>query len=76
MPDRLPKPDQYGNYWLGGKGKGPAILKGRQVGGAADCWFACSGAEDGCSILFAGPDIRYFQTPEAALAALKEQVGR
>jgi hypothetical protein len=69
----LPKPDAYGNYWLGEKPTfAPAIIRaGHPDNGAprdAKGWFATT--EDGP--LFDGTRIRYFATPEMALAALKE----
>lgn len=58
--------DYWGNYWLTSKPMGRAIFR------AADPrrgWFVSRGGERG--VLFAGEHIRYFATPEAALAALE-----
>lgn len=74
LPKRLPRPDQYGNYWLsfGQRPNGPALLKagGYKASNRSEGWFASHGDDRG--VLFSGTQIRYFLTPESALEALRE----
>ena len=66
LPARLPKPDSFGNYWLGAKPHGPAILHSA----LHNQFMASAGTPQGLLLVPTG--VRYFATPEGALAALLE----
>lgn len=67
LPGSLPKPDKFGNFWLGSKPQGPAIfLSGLLM--RPGRYFASLGGDRG--LLTAGPEIRYFASAEEALSAL------
>lgn len=88
LPKRLPPADDYGNYYLGsgieGKPRLPAIFKGgcetknvegklilvRQHGDLGERWFICLPDR----VEFYYNDIRYFPTPQEALAYMREMV--
>lgn len=73
---QLPKPDAWGNYWLGtgtNRVHGPCLLHSNvkdKAGNVIQRWFVSLGNDGGC--LFSGSELRYFSTPEAALLALVE----
>jgi hypothetical protein len=80
VPARLPPADDYGNHWLGTRPAGaPAILKaGRtpelcRLGAPrdADRWFVTLAG--GCAVLTEGGKVAYFDSPEAALRALRAE---
>lgn len=62
----LPAPDRWGNYYLGGPGKLPALFKSGRRG--PDRWFAMRA--DG-SVVCEGGRIAYYQDTEVALWALE-----
>jgi hypothetical protein len=79
VPAYLPPADAYGNHWLGTRPAGaPAVLKAgntpalRRLGAPADTerWFVTLPGDR--AVLTEGGRVRYFDTPEQALAALRE----
>jgi hypothetical protein len=69
---RLPKPDNFGNYWFGrpGDGNTPAILVVYGDKEHRGDYFVSLGAE---GILFGeNKKLRTFKRPEEALAVLRE----
>lgn len=66
----LPEPDEFGNYWLGARGHGPAILHSKLDGQRR--WFVSTDNGDGLIRTDSGHGIRYFTSPEDALAALRQ----
>lgn len=63
---KLPDEDAWGNYWLSrgtNRVHGPVILHGGK-----GMWFVSRGGDQG--VLFDGPVIQYFDSPEKALEAL------
>lgn len=74
---KLPKPDEYGNYWLNSDHKlGPAIFpsKRRTYEGEVrrlDSYFVLVGTERG--FLFKGNTLEQFKTPQEALEAIQAQ---
>ncbi len=70
---KLPEPDPYGNYWLRegpGRVQGPCILHGKiDKRNNKQRWFASAGRDGG--VVFAGPELAYFDTPEKALKVLE-----
>jgi hypothetical protein len=70
LPGCLPTPDKYDNYWLtlgSGRVEGPCILSSGRKGSK---WFASLGNARG--VLFdENYKLRYFDTPEDALRALR-----
>ncbi len=70
LPNRLPRPDALGNYWLGETHMGAAVFaSGRPE--AQGKFFATHG-KDTEGVLLVPGGIRYFDTPEEALAALNQ----
>ena len=81
LPPKLPSPNEYGNFYFGGKGKAPAILRGgvpfdskdngpsliRGRGEAMERWFISTEA----GVLFDGADICYFESAQEAFDALR-----
>jgi hypothetical protein len=75
LPDRLPQPFINATYWICGYNKLPAIFRSGRVFKTSNpkvLWFACT--LDGP--LTEGPNLRYFDSPEGALMALKEKEAR
>jgi hypothetical protein len=70
LPDRLPKPDFYDNYWLGADHKVCPVVLCSLLVANDHRWFASKGGTEG--VVFDGMRIRYFPTPELALEALRE----
>ncbi len=74
LPKKLPSSDAHGNYWLGQKTQCPAIFKSG-LKGQIGRYFASTGdAEGGFGVLTDGGGLCYFDTPEAALKAIKKQL--
>ena len=77
---RLPRSDEFGNYWLGQRTTGefsqagPAIFPSKSLHDGKvineGCFLAFTGSDDG--FLFNGPKLSKFPTAQAALAALVE----
>jgi hypothetical protein len=79
---RLPAPDRFGNYWLGrrtanpGEPCDPAIFPSKRLDHmkeevhAVGAFILFLGSDRG--FLFAGPVLRLFKTPAAALDFLNE----
>ena len=68
LPANLPKPDDFGNYWLGAKPQGPAIFTALGTKAPKRSYFASLGGDAG--LLFDGPILRYFSGAADALAEL------
>ena len=62
LATKLPKPDDFQNYWLRERGQAPAILRSMSGG-----YFATT--EDGAIV--DGRCLRKFKTPLEALAAIE-----
>lgn len=63
--DRLPAPDMFGNYWLGERSQPPAILTRKHGEEPGYMVLASTG------VMFAGPNIKRFETPQDALKVLR-----
>ena len=75
----LPEPSEHGTYWFDAPPTGPAIFKAgvtpaleRLRGKQEGKFFASLGSR---GILMDGLGIRYFDSPEEALAVLSEELG-
>lgn len=73
IPDTLPKPDDWRNYWLGPKPTGPAIFHSSEPGNGHPVWIASLGGDRG--FLWNGTAFMYFDTPRHALQALQTADG-
>lgn len=73
MVRKLPKPDDYGNYWLNLDHKlGPAIFPSKRLtsdGIASDGYVLFLGTKTG--FLFDGTKLKKFPTAEEALRAMR-----
>ena len=75
MAKALPEPDEFGNYWLGSRQRDAAIFPFRQLEATgavkpAGGFYLLLDAERG--FVFDGPRLRRFDTPQAALACLRQ----
>jgi hypothetical protein len=71
LTDRLPKPDQFGSYWLGPRPIGAAIFRSHLPGKNGPQYFASTGSSEGQGVLFSQSGIWYFDSPEEAHKALR-----
>jgi hypothetical protein len=73
--DKLPAPSEHEDYWLGEIPEGPAIFKAGIVetleGPKPDRWFCSFGGDRGI-MWDKNKQLRYFASPEEALAAMRE----
>ncbi len=75
LPRRLPSSDAFGNYWLGEKINCAAIFKSGRKGYISRYFASLGDLDEDFGLLTDDGGLRYFDTPEAALKALRKEPG-